>query len=86
MKPSDLKTGMVVTIRDGLTYTVALGKNVDGVEYDLLEGSHGGTLFVDDYKDDFTSDPNISALSPEEKRGCRFRLDAVQRLHAEVLW
>ncbi len=67
MKPTDLKTGMTVTTREGKEYIVALHKVIDGVEYDLLEGEDNCTLFVDDYKDDFTCDPNFP-LSPEEAR------------------
>ncbi len=65
MKPSDLKTGMTVTTREGKKYVVALHKVIDGFEYDLLEGKDNSSLFVDDYKDDFTCDPNFP-LSPEE--------------------
>ncbi len=67
MKPSDLKTGMIITTREGRKYVVALQKVIDGFEYDLLEGKDNSTLFVDDYKDNFTCDPNFPLLPGEAR-------------------
>jgi len=57
---------MIVTTREGRVYTVALGRDVGGAKFDLLEELGGkGTLFVEDYEDDFISNANVP-LSPEE--------------------
>ena len=66
MKKSDLKSGMTVTLRDGSTYTVQLSHIYEGDRYNVLMDQSGTpALFVEDFNEDLTMDPDNEILGTE---------------------
>lgn len=100
MIKSDLRSGMLVTLRNGETYYVMLNTGLPGRMNDVLVhrvGDDTGWMTLRNYAEDMThhDDPDdIFPATPEEDRmwdivqvdACRFASDLCTRKHYRTIW